>query len=188
MGDITRLIPDDDADVCILEEPEHLNWFRASGVNWRKKFAHVVGIIHTNYVYYTMMDTTHWASGRVKAPITRTFNKVMVRAYCDKVNVCFLCACVFFLTCIDRAKRLTNEEGRSVEGCSNQDSYWGPRKRLCRREHALGSWVSKENATCGPSRLPTVRRFFRIGLAGFITFLSVPPSLAVMQVIRVEAL
>eukprot|EP00752_Nemacystus_decipiens_P002053 g1966.t1 len=85
MGDITRLIPDDEADVCIMEEPEHLNWFRASGVNWSKKFTHVVGVIHTNYVHYTMADTNHWASGRVKAPFARAFNKIMARAYCDKV-------------------------------------------------------------------------------------------------------
>ena len=26
MGDITALIPSEDADICILEEPEHLNW------------------------------------------------------------------------------------------------------------------------------------------------------------------
>lgn len=26
MGDITDLIPDDQADFCVLEEPEHLNW------------------------------------------------------------------------------------------------------------------------------------------------------------------
>ena len=86
MGDITRLIPDDEADVCIMEEPEHLNWFRASGVNWSKKFTHVVGVIHTNYVHYTMADTNHWASGRVKAPFARAFNKIMARAYCDKVR------------------------------------------------------------------------------------------------------
>ncbi|CAN0003531.1 unnamed protein product, partial [Hapterophycus canaliculatus] len=85
MGDITRLIPDDEADVCIMEEPEHLNWFRATGVNWSKKFTHVVGVIHTNYVHYTLADTTHWASGRVKAPFARAFNKIMARAYCDKV-------------------------------------------------------------------------------------------------------
>ena len=27
MGDISDLIPDEDADVCVLEEPEHLNWW-----------------------------------------------------------------------------------------------------------------------------------------------------------------
>lgn len=85
MGDMTRLIPDEEADVCILEEPEHLNWFRASGSNWSKKFTHVVGVIHTNYVHYTTADTSHWASGKVKAPFARAFNKVMARAYCDKV-------------------------------------------------------------------------------------------------------
>lgn len=26
IGDITAMIPDDEADICILEEPEHLNW------------------------------------------------------------------------------------------------------------------------------------------------------------------
>jgi hypothetical protein len=49
MGDITALIPDEDVDICILEEPEHLNWYRAPGENWTKKFKHVVGILHTNY-------------------------------------------------------------------------------------------------------------------------------------------
>jgi hypothetical protein len=31
LGDICDLIPDKSADVCILEEPEHLNWYRAPG-------------------------------------------------------------------------------------------------------------------------------------------------------------
>lgn len=31
-------VPDDEADVCVLEEPEHLNFFRAEGVPWLKKF------------------------------------------------------------------------------------------------------------------------------------------------------
>ena len=31
LGDICDLITDETADVCILEEPEHLNWYRAPG-------------------------------------------------------------------------------------------------------------------------------------------------------------
>ena len=31
-------VPDDQADVAVLEEPEHLNFFRAEGVPWLKKF------------------------------------------------------------------------------------------------------------------------------------------------------
>ena len=51
LGDICKLIPDEDADYCILEEPEHLNWFRPEGEGeiWTEKFTHVVGVIHTNY-------------------------------------------------------------------------------------------------------------------------------------------
>ena len=52
MGDITALIPAEDVDICILEEPEHLNWYRATGDSWTDKFKHVVGIIHTNYFVY----------------------------------------------------------------------------------------------------------------------------------------
>lgn len=52
MGDITALIPEEEVDICILEEPEHLNWYRAPGDSWTKKFEHVVGIIHTNYFVY----------------------------------------------------------------------------------------------------------------------------------------
>ena len=52
MGDITALIPKDEVDICILEEPEHLNWYRAPGDSWTDKFKHVVGIIHTNYFVY----------------------------------------------------------------------------------------------------------------------------------------
>jgi hypothetical protein len=52
MGDITAQIPADKVDICILEEPEHLNWYRAPGESWTDKFKHVVGIIHTNYFVY----------------------------------------------------------------------------------------------------------------------------------------
>lgn len=54
MGDITALLPGDEVDICVLEEPEHLNWYRAPGESWTKKFKHVVGILHTNYFQYAM--------------------------------------------------------------------------------------------------------------------------------------
>ena len=52
MGDITALVSKEEVDICILEEPEHLNWYRAPGDSWTDKFKHVVGIIHTNYFVY----------------------------------------------------------------------------------------------------------------------------------------
>merc|ERR1740124_580311 len=81
MGDIPSLIPDSEADVCILEEPEHLNWFRAPEDGWMKKFNFVVGIIHTNYVEYA---SSHY-SGLWTAPAIRAMSSAMVRAYCHVV-------------------------------------------------------------------------------------------------------
>lgn len=52
MGDLVAEIPEDQVDIMILEEPEHLNWYRAPGDSWTDKFKHVVGIIHTNYFVY----------------------------------------------------------------------------------------------------------------------------------------
>ena len=54
MGDITALVDSKDVDICILEEPEHLNWYRAAGESWTKKFPHVVGVLHTNYFSYAL--------------------------------------------------------------------------------------------------------------------------------------
>jgi hypothetical protein len=53
MGDIISLLPPDKMDVCVLEEVEHLNWFRAPGDGWTKRFPFVVGIVHTSkYLLY----------------------------------------------------------------------------------------------------------------------------------------
>ena len=81
MGDIMSVIPDSDSDVCILEEPEHLNWYRAPGNGWTKKFKFVVGIIHTNYVEYA---SSHY-SGLWTAPAIKAMSSAMVRAYCHVV-------------------------------------------------------------------------------------------------------
>jgi digalactosyldiacylglycerol synthase len=82
MGDFCeRLTVPDDA-VCLLEEPEHINCYRAPGkTSWRKKFAHVVGIIHTNYKAYA----SHHYSGLLTGPLVGVLSSWCVRAYCDKV-------------------------------------------------------------------------------------------------------
>ena len=77
MGDVSALIPDDEADVCVLEEPEHLNWYRApfttTGAmkSWVDKFKHVVGIIHTNYLVYTRAHN----GGMIKEPLLYYVNQ-----------------------------------------------------------------------------------------------------------------
>ncbi|CAN4109448.1 unnamed protein product [Withania somnifera] len=43
-GDTSQFIPSRDADIAILEEPEHLNWYH-HGKRWTDKFNHVVGIV-----------------------------------------------------------------------------------------------------------------------------------------------
>lgn len=65
--------------ICILEEPEHLNYYR--GGHWRTKFAHVTGVIHTNYCQYAAQN----AKTSLAAPLVGAVSAWMVRAYCDKV-------------------------------------------------------------------------------------------------------
>ncbi|KAL6009836.1 hypothetical protein ACLOJK_000267 [Asimina triloba] len=44
VGDITEVIPNEEADVAVLEEPEHLTWFH-HGQTWKRKFRHVIGVV-----------------------------------------------------------------------------------------------------------------------------------------------
>ncbi|CAN0496983.1 unnamed protein product, partial [Discosporangium mesarthrocarpum] len=69
--------PDEEADICILEEPEHLNWVRAAGPAWTDKFEYVVGIIHTNYMGY--------APDKVQRVALGTLSALTVRAHCHRI-------------------------------------------------------------------------------------------------------
>ena len=95
--DICSLIPKEEADVAILEEPEHLNWFRAADpsitlddksptaiyLGWASKFKFVVGVIHTNYAAY--MKQYGIGTSLVGAPAISAMSAMVVRAYCHRV-------------------------------------------------------------------------------------------------------
>ncbi|WCJ23166.1 Digalactosyldiacylglycerol synthase 2 chloroplastic [Euphorbia peplus] len=80
VGDISEVIPDEEADIAILEEPEHLTWFH-HGKIWKIKFRLVIGIVHTNYLEYVKREK----NGRVKAFILKHLNSWVVGIYCHKV-------------------------------------------------------------------------------------------------------
>jgi len=81
LGDITRFFAVDECDLCVLEEPEHLTWYH-NGPNWRHRFKLVVGVVHTNYLFYAQ---TWENGGKVAASTLGAINHVMCQAYCDKV-------------------------------------------------------------------------------------------------------
>ena len=69
------------ADVAVLEEPEHLNWYH-HGRRWTDKFKHVVGVIHTNYLDYAMREE----DGERKAKALALMNQLICRIHCHKVR------------------------------------------------------------------------------------------------------
>ncbi|XP_076946221.1 digalactosyldiacylglycerol synthase 1, chloroplastic-like [Bidens hawaiensis] len=79
-GDTSSFISSKDADIAILEEPEHLNWYH-HGNRWTNKFNHVVGIVHTNYLEYIKREK----NGTLQAFFVKHVNNLVTRAYCDKV-------------------------------------------------------------------------------------------------------
>ncbi|KAM5559327.1 digalactosyldiacylglycerol synthase 1, chloroplastic [Rosa sericea] len=79
-GDTSQFIPSKDADIAILEEPEHLNWYH-HGRRWTDKFNHVVGVVHTNYLEYIKREK----NGALQAFFVKHINNWVTRAYCDKV-------------------------------------------------------------------------------------------------------
>jgi hypothetical protein len=88
--DVCSLIPPEQADVAILEEPEHLNWFRVppnddspDTLGWAQKFNHVVGILHTNYGSY--IQTYGMGTSILTARALDALSTLVVKAYCHKV-------------------------------------------------------------------------------------------------------
>ncbi|CAM6095158.1 unnamed protein product [Calypogeia fissa] len=78
-GDISSFIPDKEADIAVLEEPEHLSWYY-HGKRWTDKFDHVVGVVHTNYLEYVRRDR-----GALQAFLLEHMNNIVCQIYCDKV-------------------------------------------------------------------------------------------------------
>lgn len=79
-GDTSQFIPSKEADIAILEEPEHLNWYH-HGKRWTDKFNHVVGVVHTNYLEYIKREK----NGAIQAFFVKHINNMVARAYCNKV-------------------------------------------------------------------------------------------------------
>lgn len=68
------------ADVAVLEEPEHLTWFH-HGQRWTDAFKHVVGVIHTNYVDYIRRG-----GGRAASMSCGYLNRRVCCIHCHKVE------------------------------------------------------------------------------------------------------
>ncbi|XP_059596580.1 digalactosyldiacylglycerol synthase 2, chloroplastic isoform X2 [Vitis vinifera] len=79
VGDITEIIPDEEADIAVLEEPEHLTWYH-HGNRWKTKFRLVVGIVHTNYLEYVRREK----NGRLQAFLLKYINNWVIDIYCHK--------------------------------------------------------------------------------------------------------
>ncbi|GMI66874.1 digalactosyl diacylglycerol deficient 2 [Hibiscus trionum] len=80
VGDISEIILDEEADIAVLEEPEHLTWFH-HGKRWKTKFRLVIGIIHTNYLEYVKREK----NGQFRAFLLKYVNSWVVNIYCHKV-------------------------------------------------------------------------------------------------------
>lgn len=66
--------------VVLLEEPEHLNWYRCSG-RWSSEYQHVVGVLHTDYSGYAA-DLPGWLINKAAVGLVC---RVVCRLHCHKV-------------------------------------------------------------------------------------------------------
>ncbi|GMH28954.1 hypothetical protein Nepgr_030797 [Nepenthes gracilis] len=79
VGDITKIIPDEEADIAVLEEPEHLTWYH-HGKRWKTKFRLVIGVVHTNYLEYVRRE-----KNAMQANLVKHMNSWVISIYCHKV-------------------------------------------------------------------------------------------------------
>jgi hypothetical protein len=80
LGDLTQHFGPGESGVCVLEEPEHLNWYH-HGERWCGRWQLVIGIIHTNYWSYTR---SHETGGLMAAALTQQINRWLCGGYCHK--------------------------------------------------------------------------------------------------------
>eukprot|EP00879_Flechtneria_rotunda_P010803 GHRR01011289.1.p1 GENE.GHRR01011289.1~~GHRR01011289.1.p1 ORF type:complete len:484 (+),score=165.02 GHRR01011289.1:149-1600(+) len=78
--DICKLVPRDQVCLVLLEEPEHLNWYRST-TRWTSHFSHVVGVLHTHYSGYAR----DLPGGIVNAVAVGLVCRVVCRLHCHKV-------------------------------------------------------------------------------------------------------
>ena len=118
VGDPTAYVADSDADVAILEEPEHLTWYHA-GRRWTDKFNHVVGVVHTNYLDYARREQ----GGDTKEYLLKHINSLVTRAHCHRV-----------VKLSDAVQKLPREMTQFVHGVAENFLKVGEAKALQRAD------------------------------------------------------
>ncbi|KAJ1426865.1 Glycosyl transferase, family 1 [Sesbania bispinosa] len=112
VGDISEIIPDEEADIAVLEEPEHLTWYH-HGKRWKTKFRLVIGIIHTNYLEYVKREK----NGQMQAFLLKYINNWVVGIYCHKLppRITLGPSSVTFMELIRNSLRLARKKGEQQQ-------------------------------------------------------------------------
>ena len=116
LDDITSHIPSDKNDIVILEEPEHLNWYR-NGPRWTSRFRHVCGIAHTNYEAYAIADNEDKEGAPEEYFNVRASEELQAPFNLGSLAVGVRCFCLYTVACIPRRScpSLSRNQGRGAE-------------------------------------------------------------------------